>query len=562
MIFPNMKQSGIIAALILLVHFANAQNNQYIIKLKDKTGTPYSISNPQQFLSPRAIERRLKQNIPIVENDLPVNPAYLDSIRNSGNVVIKNVSKWMNQVLIETTDAAAISKINGFPFVVSSKLSKRIARPDVVLRKKWKNDFKKIDKSYHLKGITDYNYGYAEGQIKIHKGDFLHKKGFSGKGMLIAVIDDGFYHYQTLPAFDSLRADGRILDMYDFVDNKVDMNNEDAHGMYCLSLIASNVPGQMVGTAPHASFLMYRSENVHSESLSEEQNWIAAAERSDSAGADVITTSLGYYEFDNPVFNHTYEDMDGKTTLIAQGANVAASKGMILMVAAGNEGDNAWHYIITPGDAINVLTVGAVDVSGSPGYFTSFGPSADGRIKPDVASVGVAAVVQSAGGSFATGNGTSFATPNLAGLVACLWQAFPEFSSVEIMDVIKKNSSQYTSPDDRVGYGIPDFEKAYDALQKLRVERNAAALLADKKILIYPNPASDLVRILYRPQTTGNAEFRLFDMSGKLCHTQTVSFTAGQISFIQMERGALPIGAYILFFADGRNKVSEKILWK
>lgn len=557
-----MKRFRFLAVLLLIASTVHAQNDQYIIKLKDKANSPFSISKPQEFLSQRAIDRRQRQNISIVENDLPVNPAYLDSIRNSGAVKIKNVSKWLNQVLIETTDLTALNKINGFSFVVSTQLSRRIARPGVIFRKKWSNDFKEVEISNGMKGTAGLSYGYSEGQVKIHNGDFLHEKGFSGKGMLIAVIDDGFYHYQTLPAFDSLRADNRIKDMYDFVDNKIDMNNEDAHGMYCLSLIASNVPGQMIGTAPHASFLLYRSENVHSESLSEEQNWIAAAERSDSAGADVITTSLGYYDFDNPIFNHTYQDMDGKTTIIAKGANVAASKGMIVMAAAGNEGNKSWHYIITPGDATNILTVGAVDVNGIPGSFTSYGPTADGRIKPDVASVGVAAVVQGANGPFVYGNGTSFATPNLCGLVTCLWQAFPEFTSVEIMDEITKSSSKYTTPDDRVGYGIPDFEIAYNALQEIRVERTASALLADKHIFIYPNPASTLTQVLLRPETTGSSELRLYDITGKLCYRKLVSFSAGQVSIITLGRNSLPVGTYILHFSDGKKKYNEKLVWR
>lgn len=557
-----MKRFGFIAVLLLMACSLHAQGDQYIVKLKDKVNSPFSISRPQEFLSQRAIDRRQKQLIPIVENDLPVNPSYLDSIKNSGNVKIRNVSKWLNQVLIETTDPAALNKINGFSFVINTQLSRRIAGPGTILRKKWNNEFKKIEDVKEFKGVAGYNYGFSEGQIKIHHGDFLHDKGFSGQGMLIAVIDDGFYHYQTLPAFDSLRADGRIKDMYDFVDNKVDMNSEDAHGMYCLSLIASNVPGQMIGTAPHASFLLYRSENIYSESISEEQNWIAAAERSDSAGADVITTSLGYYDFDNPIFNHSYQDMDGKTTIIARGADVAASKGMIVLAAAGNEGNKTWHYIITPADAINILTVGAVDVNGVPGLFTSYGPSFDGRIKPDVASVGVSAVVQSAGGPFLAGNGTSFATPNLAGLVTCLWQAFPEFTSAEIMDVVKKSSSQYTTPDDRVGYGIPDFEIAYNALQKLRVERTATALLADKKIFIYPNPGVAFTQVLLRPATTGSSELRLYDITGKLCYRKAVAFSAGQVSIITLERNSLPVGTYILHFADGKNKYSEKLVWR
>lgn len=535
-----------------------AQFSQYIIELKDKANSPFSISKPEQFLSQRAIERRKKQGIPIVENDLPVNPAYIDSIRLSGDVTINNTSKWLNQVCIETNDATAIEKISAFSFVKNYHPVKRIAETPSMLRKF--DDPILTGGNKRIMNTASFSYGGTEQQIKIHNGDYLHDRGYTGKGMLIAVIDDGFYHYQSLPAFDSIRLTNRILDTYDFVDNKTDMNMEDAHGMYCLSLIAANIPGQMVGSAPGASFLLYRSENVHAEYPGEEQNWVAAAERSDSAGADVISTSLGYNTFDNPIFNHTYQDMNGHTTIIARGANIAASKGMILMIAAGNEGSSSWHYIITPGDAINVLTVGAVDVNSNPAAFSSYGPSSDGRVKPDVASVGVANFVQATNGGFAKGNGTSFATPNLAGLVTCLWQAFPDFNSTEIMDIVRKSSSRFSSPDDRVGYGIPDFEKAFKTLTSLRIQRQASEILKENKLIVFPNPVNNTSTLLVKVPVSGTALIKWYDASGKMVFSQTENVKQEDVNIIQLKRNALARGVYILHFVVGGEKYSQKII--
>lgn len=554
-----------IMVLVFYLFFSTpsfGQSNQYIIELKDKRNSPFSIANPGQFLSDRAIKRRQKQQIPIVENDLPVNPNYIDSIRLAGNVVVKNTSKWLNQVLIETEDANALQKIQNFTFVKNTQPSRRVERSP---ERKKTEVIEASQPLARLSGLSgSMNYGVSEGQIKIHKGDFLHEKGFRGQGMLISMIDDGFYHYKTLPAFDSIRLNNRILDTYDFVDNKTDMNLEDAHGMHCLSLIAANVPGKMIGSAPGATFLLYRSENVNGEYRGEEQNWIAAAERSDSAGADVITTSLGYNTFDNPSFDYTYSDMNGRTSMMSKAATIAASKGIIMMVAAGNEGNKPWRYITVPGDAADVLTVGVVNVAGTPGAFSSYGPAADGRIKPEVSSVGVAAYVQATNGNFGTGNGTSFATPNLAGLVTCLWQAFPEFTAAEIRDAVIKSSSNFSNPiNPQMGYGIPDFEIAYNNLEALLELRNQSALndiLAGERITVYPNPIRESASVLFKPITSGNWQIKLIDSGGKLVFSKSENLTEEMVKIFSLERKSYPTGVYILQITNGKHKFSKKII--
>jgi len=560
----------IILFFFLSVFFSlnlSAQFTKYIVKFSNKTGTPFSINDPSKFLSQRAIERRTKQHISIDETDLPVVTAYIDSIRSAGNVVVLDQSKWLNQVCIETDDTTALQKINTFPFVSKTEPVKRIAMiprnkyDQQQTRDKFNENFQEVKSPQSPVSKENYDYGYSYNQINIHDGQYLHNKGFHGEGMIIAIIDAGFYHYQSLPAFDSLNLKNHVIETHDFVDNEESVNEDDPHGMMCFSIIAANIPGQLVGSCPDASFLLYRSEDVASESPVEEQYWIAAAERADSAGTDVITTSLGYNLFDNPVFNYSYADMNGHTTMIAKAATLAAKKGIIVLAAAGNEGDNEWHFISTPADADSILAIGAVDASGTPASFSSYGPSSDGRVKPEVASVGLGAAISSTSGTIVAGNGTSFATPNLAGLVTCLWQAFPDFSNMEIIKAVQKSSSIYNHPDNRIGYGIPDFKKAFEDLNQQQILKNAGAVLANKFIKIYPNPFKDQFNILIKPQQTSTGIFKFYDAAGKLYFTQKISLQEGVIQLIHFDKiPSLQRGMYLLKFNDGKNKASLKMV--
>jgi hypothetical protein len=544
----------------------SAQFTKYIVQFKDKSGTPFSINEPSKFLSLRAIERRAKQHISIDETDLPVSPSYVDSVRLAGNVKILDQSKWLNQICIETTDSDALAKINQFSFVINARPLKRIAfrernQADEQVRKDKFNE--QLNRITAPLSVSDdhYSYGYSFDQIHIHHGEYLHDQGFHGEGMLIAIIDAGFYHYQTLPAFDSVNLKNLVVETHDFVDNEESVNEDNQHGMMCFSIIAANMPGQFVGTSPNAHFLLYRSEDASSESPVEEQYWLAAAERADSAGTDIITTSLGYNLFDNPVFNYTYEDMNGHTSIIAKAATMAAQKGMIVLAAAGNEGDDPWHFISTPADADSILTVGAVDASGNVASFSSYGPSSDGRVKPTSASVGYGTVVSSPTGELLKGNGTSFATPDLAGLVTCLWQAFPEFTNMQIIDAVEKSSSIYDHPDNRIGYGIPDFKKAFDDLSKQKILKNAATILGNKSIKVYPNPFRDQFTVLIKPTNTSTATFQLYDAAGKFCFSKKVSLEKDVIQLINFDQiQPLQRGIYILKFSDGKTEQSFKLI--
>jgi hypothetical protein len=540
--------------IFIFASSSQAQFSKYIIRFKDKSGTPYSINDPSQYLSARAIQRRTRQKITIDETDLPVTPRYIDSVRLSGNVTILNISKWLNQVCIFTNDATALAKINTFSFVEATQPLLRITSGRFEAHKKLNEALRTSSTpQVSLNTADHYDYGSSFHQIHIHEGEFLHNNGFHGEGMLLAIMDAGFFHYQTISAFDSVRNSNRVAETYDFVNNEISVNEDHPHGMECFSIIAGNLPGQFVGSCPNATFYLYRTEDGASEYPVEEQNWVAAAERADSIGVDVFSTSLGYTTFDNSIFDHTYQDMNGNTTIIARGCDLAAKKGIISVVAAGNEGTSAWHFISTPSDADSCVAVGAVNNDGVPAAFSSYGPSSDGQVKPTVASIGEGTALIGTDGQPTFGNGTSFATPNMAGLITCFWQAFPDFTNMEIIEAVKKSSSLYTNPDDRVGYGIPDFHKAFDDLSNQRAVRNGA--LKNDWIKSFPNPFKGRFTIIFNPPNSGKATLKLYDASGRFYMEKTVSTVAGQPQSIFFDHiQPLARGIYFLKYNDGNTK--------
>ena len=456
-----------ILLIFTLFFFAGAQaQTRYLVKFKDKGTNPFSLANPSQYLSTRGILRRTRFNIAIDSLDLPVTPRYVDSVRLAGAVTILNTSKWLNEVAIRTTDNAALAHIATLPFVSSvtaiaafsstntpvNKQMEHVTGPDLPQDNSFINDIQ----------ADFYNYGRSHGQVHLNRADFLHNHGFRGENMQIGILDAGFFHYQTLPTFDSIRINNQILNTYDFVANETSVNEDDTHGEECLSTMAANMPGLFVGTAPKAVYCLYRTEDVATENKIEEHNLAAGFERADSIGVDVCSVSLGYNQFDITSQSYTYADMNGNTTLSSKAADLAAKKGMLPVVAAGNEGNTAWHFIVTPGDADSVITVGAVDTLRNIASFSSYGPSSDGRVKPELAACGLNAVIANPNtGQPVFGNGTSFATPNLAGMTTCLWQAFPEFNNMIIRDAMIRSGSTYTAPGTRIGYGIADMEKAF-----------------------------------------------------------------------------------------------------
>ena len=450
---------GIVLCVLLGFFFynGNAQLTRYVIRFRNKGNNTYTLANPSAYLSQRALDRRSRYHIAIDSLDLPVTKSYIDSVLNAGSVTLLNVSKWLNSITIKTSDAAALNKIRNFPFVITAD-SIAARRFQIVRSKDDPVSSSLTEKMFGTESF--YNYGQSFQQVHIHNGEFLHDIGLRGQSMILSMLDAGYNNYTSLSAFDSVNANAQVLGIYDFVDHDNSVVEDNAHGMECFSTIAANIPGQFVGTAPKADFYLFRTEDVNSEYPIEEHNWVCGAEKADSAGADIISSSLGYTTFDNAAFNHTYADMNGKTTMAAIGATIAARKGILVFNSAGNDGSDSWHYISTPADADSIVTVGAVSTTGQPAGFSSFGPSADGRIKPDVASVGQGTIIETPSNTIAAGSGTSFACPNMAGLGTCLWQGFQEFNNIKIIQALQQSSSIATAPDSHIGYGIPDMKKA------------------------------------------------------------------------------------------------------
>lgn len=458
--------------LFLIVIFLNGiafgQYNRHLIKLTDKTGTPHQIQQPQSFLTERSIQRRIRYDIAIDSSDLPISPNYLNQLQQINGVQILAKSKWNNEVAIQVENDLILQNIRQLPFVVNSRpVASRIS--STTGNEKW-NDFVNtsyIPQRYERNLDAPLNYGSTSKQINIHRGDFLHQRGFTGDSMSIAVMDAGFFNYDQLFVFDSLRTRQQIYDVWDFVEQHNQVAEDHQHGTHCLGILAADAPGQMIGSAPHARYQLYRTEDIRSEYPIEEFYLLCALERADSIGVDLCSISLGYNTFDIPAFDYGYLDMNGNTSISSRAVNMAAQKGMMPVVAVGNEGGRPWRFLLTPGDADECLSVGAVDSLGNRAYFSSHGPSSDGQIKPALMSLGEAAIIPNEfSGLPQYGSGTSYACPNLAGLTACLWQAFPELNHPTIQQALQNNASQAEQPDSLKGYGIPDMKKAFVWLQK------------------------------------------------------------------------------------------------
>jgi len=506
-----MKKNLILLSLVFgLCTISQAQFTRYQVKLKNKGGTAHTIANPSTYLSQRAIDRRIKYGIAIDSTDLPVSQSYITQIANTPNVTVLNISKWQNAISIQVNNQSAITTINAFPFVES--LNGIAARVGENGRNELRNKFEleenitPVDFSQRTEQVTaDYfNYGTNSfNEIHLHNGEFLHNIGLRGQGMQIGMLDNGYNNYSILNAFDSVRLQNQILGTWDFVNREANVTNDGSHGMNCFSTIAANIPGQFIGKAPKASFWLYKTEDDNGEYPIEEFNWVCGVEKADSSGADIISSSVGYYDFDNASFNYTYADMNGNTTIASKGADMAAKKGMLVFNSIGNEGNKPWKFLITPSDADSVVAVGAVNASGVVGSFSSYGPSSDGQIKPDMSSVGVSAMIQTNANTIGFSNGTSFACPNMAGLGTCLWQGFPEFNNMRIIRELQKASSKFSTPDDRVGYGIPNMKLAFSNL--LVDYATSSSTIANCNVTISWS-SKDIAAMKYEVERKGPAE--------------------------------------------------------
>ena len=508
----------------------------YWVQFTDKDATPFTIGEPQEYLSERSITRRQNQGISIDESDLPVDPVYISAVLATGDVQLINRSKWFNAVTIRTSDTDALDAIEQLPFVSNVRNTHRLSLSPQPLEK----FTLEAPPPMVPRGGQPEDYGWSWTQISMLNGHELHAIDAKGQGMLIGVLDSGFEDTDSLAAFADLRAREGIVFTRDMVNHDGDVYDDHWHGRSVLSCMTGILPGYLQGTAPLADYALVRTEEVAFEMPVEEDNWIAGAELLDSLGCDVLNTSLGYTTYDDSLLNHTYEELDGATTRISIAAGMAAQKGMIPVQSAGNNGWGAWHYISAPADAFNILTVGAVGGNELHAGFSAFGPSADGRVKPDVMAMGAGAIgLRLEGDSVAAINGTSFSSPILAGLVACLWQLHPQRSAHDLMDAVRRSAHLYLTPNDSMGYGIPDFMQAH-AWLTLTTALSESEFTSG--LLAYPIPFEDRLTLVVPGMADGLVTVSILDASGRSSIRRSAMVANGTLQVGSLEE--LPRGLW------------------
>lgn len=532
---------------LCLVAAAQIAPGKYFVEFTDKDLSSYSIDRPWEFLTQRALDRRAVAGIPIEMNDIPVNETYVEAVRTIG-VEVLNRSRWFNGITIYTSDTNLLNEIELLPFVAGIvKSGGRVTRK-APLKDKFDLEMKpylplNLPSAPFVSMSDSSQYGLSFTQVHMIRTDQLHDMGFRGEGMVIAVLDAGFNMVDVLAPFQSLWDNDQILGTHDFVTPGGNVFVGHPHGMMVLSLMGGYLPGYLIGTAPKADYWLLRSEDTGSELLVEEYNWVCAAEFADSVGADVINSSLGYTDFDDTTQNHTCADMTGNTTPVTRGANIAFSKGILVVNSAGNEGGTAWQCVSAPSDGFDVLAVAAVDSLGHYASFSSTGVVSGSYVKPNVAAMGKMTVVANGDGGVTRGSGTSFSSPVMAGSAACLWQAFPLFSNATLKMAIEASGSQAADPDKYLGFGIPNLINAYERLTGIE------SVSQDHAMVVYPNPFSGQEH-LHLKMTLPAAQLlqiQIADITGKTVYARDgIPCAAGENVISLDGLSPLPQGFYYL----------------
>jgi len=538
------KSSALWLFFVFACLFSQAQvsENRYLVYFTDKDNTPFSIDQPADFLSQRAIERRSNQGIDITVQDLPVDPAYISEIQELGDLEIIYSLKWFNASLIETTDPQVLDAIESMENVDRLEVSTWLEGQD---------ELPELQR-YTFQSKTGEEYGPSLNQIDMINGLPLHEDGFTGEGLWVGVFDGGFLFTNTAAALSDLYNSERLLHKQNFVDGNEDVYIRSTHGTRVLSTMAGFIQDSLIGTGYGASYGLFITEDVTEERRIEESNWVRAAEYADSAGYDIINTSLGYTVFDVIEDTYTYADMDGETTLITRGSDIAASKGMLIVSSAGNSGNSDWYYISAPADGDSVLAVGAVNPEAASASFSSRGPSFDGRVKPNVCAQGGPAVFTDLGDGIATGNGTSFSSPIIAGMAASLWQAYPQAATAwQIHQSIEQSANLYANPNDSLGYGIPDFEMARNLLDAIL---STSDVERENSLVVFPNPVSlnQVLNIELPREYSGELNLRIFSISGKIQFARVINSSGISLYSLNLNSSALSAGIYILELQDAR----------
>ncbi|PXY45904.1 S8 family serine peptidase [Flavobacterium hydrophilum] len=527
------------AIILLLISSVMFSQEDAWVYFNSKPNSQTYLNSPLLILSQRAIDRRTNQNIALNFTDAPLEITYVNQIKASTGITVMAKSKWLNALHIRGTQAN-ISALTALAFV--NKVV--FANKSLNLTGKTVSQNKVSETKNKLEAAVNYNYGTSANQIQMLNGHVLHQQNYTGSGKIIAVMDTGFPGVNTAQPFQKLRDNNQILGGYDYVSRNANFYAGGSHGTSVLSTMGGYKENALVGTAPDASYYLFRTEIDANENPVEESLWVEAAEKADSLGVDIINTSLGYFgQRDNSNYNYTYSDMNGSTTFISRGAEIAFSKGIIVVASAGNEGDATEKHIGAPADAVSVIAVGAVTASKVRSSFSSIGPSYDGRIKPDVMAQGSAAVISDVSGNIVTSNGTSFSGPIMAGMIACLWQAYPEKTNQQIRNMVIQSADKYLTPDNNYGYGIPNFGTAL-----------AVDSFVNHDFVVYPNPAQTNITFSFSNEIN-NASVIIYSILGQKVLDKKIT---GQNPNLSVE--SLKSGTYFYTLkGDGLHKTGKII---
>lgn len=512
--------------LVCFPLFAFAQEDAWVY-FKTKTNEQYFLDNSTQMLSQRALDRRTNQNIALDFKDIPISQDFITIIKKVSGIQVLAQSKWMNAIHVRGSQTS-INSLKNYAFVDRIDFANKALNLTNKIDYVYKGAFVEKKKQKKKENSTLATTGFAS-QIEMLNGQYLHQQNYKGSGKIIAVLDGGFLGVNQSVAFQRIRDNNQILGGYNFVSRNNDFYALDTHGTNVLSTMAAYTENSLIGTAIDASYYLFITEDVRSENPVEESLWVEAAEKADSLGVDIINSSLGYSDFDDPAYNYSYSARDGKTAFISRGADIAFSRGMLVVASAGNEGGTSNPYVIAPADANSVITVGAINVSKLKAGFSSIGPTADGRIKPEVMALGQNVIVSDEQGNPVYSNGTSFSGPIISGMLACLWQALPNKTNQEIRDLVLKSSSLFTAPNTNYGYGIPDFKFALDNSNDFKkVDKNY--------FTAFPNPTSNSISIHFPPDfNSGTLWF--FSTNGNTVLEKKVSTTENTFSLESLRNG-------------------------
>lgn len=537
--------------ITMLLIGANAFSQQDAwVYFSDKQNVQFYLDNPLEMLSQRALDRRAAQNIPLDFLDVPITQSYVVQVEAAAGITVMAQSKWLNAVHVRGSQIS-ISGLSSLPFVSAIDFADDAldSNSDKKSNKRDANEDAFSPNANHkvLDVQANFDYGNSANQIQMLNGHILHQQDFTGAGKIIAVLDAGFPSVDSAQPFERLWDNNLILGGYNFVDDNDDIFTRNNHGTMVLSTMGGYTEGQLVGTAPDAQYYLFITEAIEYENPLEESLWVEAAERADSLGVDVINTSLGYPAYDNPNYDYSYEERNGIKAFITRGADIAFTRGMVVVVSAGNEGQSPDNHISVPADGFNVLSIGAVTSTENYAAFSSIGPTVDGRVKPDVVAKGQNAVISNTAGDITTANGTSFSGPIIAGMVATFWSAVPDLTNQQVVDFIRQSADLYNNPTPQKGYGVPDFSLAL---------QNALSVSQPQKdgFIVWPNPVTNTINVKF-PEQASSATLEVYNSLGQIVMTKNLDLEQPNV-----DCSSLSSGIYVYSVSTANGKQTGKFI--